>query len=169
MKKGSRFDVVPEAHTSVPHRKPVGEATADLANSEEPAVGSSVLIHGLKSATSYNDKFATIEGFDKQTGRFMVKAGPHMPAIKAKRANLVYPALCPVCTDEVTSNCCFNCGYGGNATRHDACFATLSPPQSGEQANADAHLSCTPSAIAEHSVPDRTTAHAGSCTAEGSG
>lgn len=71
-----------------------------------------MLVHVLQCASQYNNQLAVVIRFDANSDRFMLKVGSRKEGIRVKRSNIRYPATCPQCYGEVTSSCCFDCGYG---------------------------------------------------------
>jgi len=72
-----------------------------------PQLDSTVLLHGLRNE-QYNHLFAIVIGSDP--ARLHVRISPYI-AIKVKRCNAMYPAVCPKCGNGVSSSMCFGCGY----------------------------------------------------------
>ena len=72
-------------------------------------------------------------GFNPTSDRHKVQLVVGQDSIQVKRCNLQFPAECPNCKSGVTSNGCFDCGYGLH-TDSDRVFA----PASG------ANLECKP-------------------------
>ena len=127
-----------------------------------------MLIQGLTGAIHYNRKFGCIQGFDDESERFIVKICPNTQAIKVKRANLIFPALCPDCSGEVTSNFCHSCGFGDHCTDDDAGLRSRPPLLSGDHF-ADTHsfvhgsgFPSTPSTHMHTHCTSSTSAAAGS-------
>ena len=102
------FTSYPEAQASESH----APASDDLVDKSLPMCGDTVLIQDLVKASQYNGKFGVMGGFDKPTGRCIIKLSPNIPPLKVKLCNISFPALCPECDAEVTSSGCFACGYG---------------------------------------------------------
>ena len=93
--------------------------SVDVSESIMPS-GATVRIRGLSKAVELNDKFACIVGFDTQSERYMIQSAAQPTRVKVLRRNMQYPAVCPECEAEVTSSCCFACGYGHSANSYKA-------------------------------------------------
>ena len=77
-----------------------------------PKKGDTVRVQGLLLVPQYNDNFAVVIGLDSDADRFMLKFSPDTDAVKVRRSKVQFPAHCPACNSEVTSNACFACNYG---------------------------------------------------------
>ena len=81
----------------------------------------------MQKASSLNGKFALVIGYDSKSEQLMLKVAPRMSPIRVKRINIVFPAACPECGCEVTSNQCFDCGNGGEIAASCAAAEDLAP------------------------------------------
>ena len=94
------------------------EPDCNVAFSISPCVGNStplidtgctVNIFGLTGNRDLNGCLAAVIGFDKPSGRHIVKVSTRANSIKIKPDNLRFPASCPQCDAEVTSSQCYAC------------------------------------------------------------
>ena len=90
----------------------VGVSTKQL------GVGCTVNIVGLTAKLELNGSLASVIGLDAPSGRHIVKVSGHDQPIRIKPTNLSFPASCPLCNAEVTSNQCYACTHEDD-TRED--------------------------------------------------
>ena len=121
----------------------------------DPSSGDTVVLQGLQSAADLNGLFGNVVGLDRVSERYMIKVSARTSTIKVKRHNLAFPASCPKCGSEVSSNHCFDCGFGCCSKLDTICNSsppsTLPPPLSGEldAIYSHTHVHPTASALAE--------------------
>jgi len=84
----------------------------DLFVTPVPRTGDTVLVHGLAKARHLNNLLGCVLGFDEHSGRFMIRFASEVTPSKIKPCNLMFPAVCPHCSSEVTGSRCFACPAG---------------------------------------------------------
>ena len=71
-----------------------------------------VLVHGLSQAQQLNNTMGIVEGYDEVSERYMVRFAPKVTPSKIRARNLMFPAVCPYCSAEVTGSQCYACCRG---------------------------------------------------------
>ena len=84
------------------------------ATQETSAIGvdDHVLVHGLSQAKHLNNIIGLVVGYDDTSDRFVIRFAPKLTPSKIRAGNLMFPAVCPYCSAEVTGSQCFACSSG---------------------------------------------------------